>query len=275
LNCPALRDKNRRHFFTLWQVKYGMIDRPRTRLFTGSDLGRGVEVECSRDQAHYLTTVLRLVAGDRIALFNGRDGEWMARIDSVSKKSAKLAVDDQLRNQAMEPDLWLVFAPVKRAPLDFLVQKATELGVSRLVPAITRRTVVERVKRERMEANAIEAAQQCERLTVPFVEETRPLSRILDDWPAERRILLCAEAGEAAPINDFLLQADAEAPWAVMTGPEGGFEQTELDLLGKLPNVSAVGLGPRILRADTAALAALACWQAALGDWRDRPTGRT
>ncbi len=252
-----------------------MTDRPRTRLFTEGDLMEGAMVDCGRDQAHYLINVLRMTPGDQVALFNGRDGEWLARIDGAGKKSANLAVEDRLRPQAVEPDLWLVFAPVKRAPLDFLVQKATELGVSRMLPAITRRTVVERVKRERMEANAIEAAEQCERLTVPVVAEARPLSRILDDWPAERHILLCAEAGEVTPINDFLGLADANVPWAVMTGPEGGFDQTELDLLAKLPNVSAVGLGPRILRADTAALAALACWQAALGDWQNRPPGRT
>ena len=231
-------------------------------------------MECGRDQAHYLAHVLRLAPGDPVALFNGRDGEWLAHIDAVGKKSAVLAVGRQLRPQAPEPDLWLVFAPVKRAPLDFLVQKATELGVSALMPAITRRTVVERIKRERMEANAIEAAEQCERLTLPRVDDARALSQILDSWPPERRILLCAEAGTAAPISEFLRECDPGEPWAVLTGPEGGFEQTELDLLRKFPNVSAVGLGPRILRADTAALAALSCWQAVLGDWRDRPPGR-
>lgn len=251
-----------------------MTDRPRTRLFIEGDLAGGAVVECGREQAHYLVHVLRLAPGDPVALFNGRDGEWLARIDKVGKKSAILAVNSQLRPQAPEPDLWLVFAPVKRAPLDFLVSKATELGVSALMPAITRRTVVERVKRERMTANAIEAAEQCERLTVPRIEDARSLSQILDSWPAERRILLCAEAGEAMPINDFLRGVDPGGPWAALTGPEGGFEQTELDLLNKFPNVNAVGLGPRILRADTAALAALACWQAVLGDWRNRPPGR-
>ena len=252
-----------------------MADRPRTRLFIEGDLAAGAAAECGRDQAHYLANVLRLGPGDAVALFNGRDGEWLARLDAAGKRSAALTVETQIRPQAPEPDLWVVFAPVKRAPLDFLVQKATELGVSALLPAITRRTVVERVKRERMLANAIEAAEQCERLTVPRVDEARPLSHIIDSWPAGRRILLCAEAGEAAPIGDFLAQAESGGGWAVLTGPEGGFDQTELDLLAKLPNVSAVGLGPRILRADTAALAALTCWQAALGDWRNRPPGRS
>jgi len=245
-----------------------------TRLFIEGDLGDGAAVECGRDQAHYLGHVLRLAPGDPVVLFNGRDGEWLAHIVSIGKRSAIMAVDNLLRPQAPEPDLWLVFAPVKRAPLDFLVQKATELGVSALMPAITRRTVVGRVKRERMLANAVEAAEQCERLTVPSVGEARPLSQVLESWPAERRILLCAEAGEAAPINNFLRDSGSGGPWAVVTGPEGGFDQTELDLLTKLTNVNAVGLGPRILRADTAALAALACWQAVLGDWQDRPAGR-
>jgi 16S rRNA (uracil1498-N3)-methyltransferase len=252
-----------------------MTDRPRTRLFTEHDLAEGLSVEAGRDQAHYLANVLRLAPGSQVALFNGRDGEWLAHIAAAGKKSAALVVEKRLRPQAQEPDLWLVFAPVKRAPLDFLVQKATELGVSALLPAITRRTVVDRVKRERMEANAMEAAEQCERLTLPRIHDARPLSQILEDWPAERRILLCAEAGEALPIGDFLQETQPGQPWAIFTGPEGGFDQTELDLLNKFPNVSAVGLGPRILRADTAALAALACWQAALGDWQDRPPGRS
>ncbi len=252
-----------------------MTDRPRARLFIEGDLAGGASAVCGRDQAHYLAHVLRLAPGDPVALFNGRDGEWLAHIDRIGKKSAVLAVDRRLRPQSPEPDLWLVFAPVKRAPLGFLISKATELGVSALIPAITRRTIVERVKRERMAANAIEAAEQCERLTVPRIEDATPLSRVLENWPVDRRILLCAEAGEAAPINEFLRESGPGGPWAVLTGPEGGFDQTELDLLNKSPNVNAVGLGPRILRADTAALAALACWQAVLGDWRNRPSGRT
>ena len=250
-----------------------MTYRPRTRLFTEEGLAGGAAMECSRDQAHYLAHVLRLEPGAPVALFNGRDGEWLAHIDRIGKKSASLAVERRLRPQAPGTDLWLVFAPVKRAPLDFLIQKATELGVSALMPAITRRTVVARVKRERMVANAVEAAEQSERLTVPRVDDARPLLEILDGWPAARRLLFCAEAGDATPISEVLQEAAPGEPWAVLTGPEGGFDQTELDLLNKFPNVNAVGLGPRILRADTAALAALACWQAALGDWRDRPPG--
>ena len=251
-----------------------MTDKLGARLFVRDDLAAGAPVALTRDQTHYLAHVLRLGSGAAVALFNGRDGEWLARIESLRKNGALLAVGGRLREQGVEPDLWLVFAPVKRAPLDFLVQKATELGVSALLPAITRRTVVERVKRARMEANAVEAAEQCERLTVPEVREAAPLSRILDDWRGGRHILLCAESGDAEPIHAFLERIGPAGRCAILTGPEGGFEKTELDALRKLPFVTAVGLGPRVLRADTAALAALACWQAVLGDWRKRPPGR-
>jgi len=244
------------------------------RLFVPDSLAAGVELTLARGQAHYLANVLRLKRGNVVALFNGHDGEWLARIGSLAKNGAAMEVEARRRDQAPEPDLWLVFAPVKRAPLDFLVQKATELGVSALVPAITRRTIVGRVRRERMEANAIEAAEQCQRLTVPHIRDAAPLLRILDDWPEGRQILLCAETGVAEPIHDVLERGGHARPCAVLTGPEGGFEQTELDALGKLPFVTSVGLGPRILRADTAALAALACWQSALGDWWMRPSGR-
>jgi len=252
-----------------------MADRYDARLFVRESLVAGAQLALDRGQTHYLANVLRLAPGAVIALFNGRDGEWRARIESVAKSRTVVGVQKCLREQRPEPDVWLVFAPVKRAPLDFLVQKATELGVSELVPAITRRTVVERVRRERMEANAIEAAEQCERLTVPRVRDAAPLARVLDHWPEERRILLCAETGTAEPIRDVLDRIGATVPGAILTGPEGGFENTELDALRKLPFVTAVGLGPRILRADTAALAALACWLSALGDWRVRPRGRS
>lgn len=252
-----------------------MADRLDARLFVREALAAKAQLTLGRGQAHYLAHVLRLAPGAVIALFNGRDGEWQARIESVARSDAVVAVETRLREQRAEPDLWLLFAPVKRTPLDFLVQKATELGVSELVPAITRRTIVERVRRERMEANAIEAAEQCERLTVPRIRDAVPLDHVLDNWRGDRRILMCAETGAAEPIRDVLNRIRSKEPCAILTGPEGGFEKTELDALRKLPFVTAVGLGPRILRADTAALAALACWQSALGDWRIRPCGRT
>lgn len=252
-----------------------MTDRPPTRLFVDDGLTAGATIELARDRTHYLAHVLRLAPGATVALFNGRDGEWAGRVESLAKNRGRVTAERRMREQSAEPDLWLILAPVKRGPLDFLVQKATELGVSALMPALTRRTVVERVKRERMRAIAVEAAEQCGRLTVPRVDEPDRLLRILSHWPAERRILLCAEAGDAEPLHDVLRRGDASGAWAIVTGPEGGFDQTELDALRNLPFVTAVGLGPRILRADTAALAALACWQSILGDWRMRPQGRS
>jgi 16S rRNA (uracil1498-N3)-methyltransferase len=251
-----------------------MADKLEARLFVPDALAAGAELMLTRSQTHYLAHVLRLAPGAAVALFNGRDGEWRGRIGSLAKNGAILALEAQQREQPSGPDLWLMFAPVKRAPLDVLVQKATELGVSELIPVITRRTIVERVRRERMEAIVIESAEQCERLTVPRIRDAAPLSRILDGWPNGRRILLCAEAGPATPIREVLGGSDPVGPCAVLTGPEGGFDQTELDALRKLPFVTPIGLGPRILRADTAALAALACWQAVLGDWQERPPGR-
>lgn len=248
-----------------------MAYKPRTRLYVQDDLADGATVVLDRDRAHYLAHVLRLAAGAPVALFNGRDGEWLAHVESLDKKRAAVRLDRLLRDQTGEPDLWLLFAPVKRAPLDFMVQKATELGVSALLPTITRRTVVDRVRTERLAVNAMEAAEQCERLTLPAVEDPRSLADRLGDWPAGRRLLLCAEAGDAAPIQEVLESGTSGASWAVLTGPEGGFDQTELDDMLKLDFVNAVSLGPRILRADTAALAALACWQSVLGDWRRRP----
>ncbi len=251
-----------------------MDERIRARLFVEADLAAGAELALPREQAHYLAHVLRLGPGAAVALFNGRDGEWRAGVGGLGKSRAVLRVETRLREQAAETDLWLVFAPVKKTPLDFMIQKAVELGAGALLPVITRHTAVERVRRERLRANAIEAAEQCERLTVPRVDEPVSLSHLLDQWPAGRRLLLCAEAGEAAPIQEILGDSDPGGAWAVLTGPEGGFAETELDAMRKLPFVTAVSLGPRVLRADTAALAALACWQANLGDWRQRPPRR-
>ncbi len=248
-----------------------MEEKPGTRLYVEDDLAEGAAVVLGRGRAHFLGHVLRLGPGGTVALFNGRDGEWRARIDSLDKGKVTLVTGERMRAQTVEPDVWLVFAPLKKSPLDFLVQKATELGASALMPAITRRTVVSRVKRARMETIAIEAAEQCGRLTAPRVDDAAPLSRILESWPAERHVMLCAESGDAEPVGEFLATA-AAGPWAILTGPEGGFEKTELQALRKHPFVSAVGLGPRLLRAETAALAALACWQAALGDGRSRPS---
>ena len=250
--------------------------KPATRLYVEAALAPGQAVGLDHGQAHFLRSVLRLEAGARLAVFNGRDGEWLAEIEGLGKGWCSLALLEQRRKPEPEPDLWLVFAPIKRARIDFLAEKATELGCSLLQPVMTRFTAVSRVNEERLAANAREAAEQCERLTVPVVRETVGFGQLLDTWPKDRRLLVCAEWGEARPIDEALQAIRAETsgapgPWAVMTGPEGGLAESELDALRKLPFVTPVGLGPRILRADTAALAALACWQAVLGDGARRP----
>ncbi len=246
----------------------------KARLYVPHELAGGSTVGVGAAQAHYLKHVLRLVAGAPVKLFNGRDGEWLARIDGLGKGWASLQVVERLRDQAAEPDLWLLFAPIKRARLDFLVQKAVELGVSVLWPVFTAHTDVARVNTERLAANAIEAAEQCERLTVPELRQPARLEHALAGWPEGRRLMVCAESGDATPIHEFLHGEGRDRPWAVLSGPEGGFSEGELDGLRKLPFASHVGLGPRVLRAETAALAALACWQAVLGDWHLRPPRR-
>ena len=250
-----------------------------TRLFVTQALGRAAEIELDEDAAHYLRNVLRLGPGDRVALFNGRDGEWSAAIVGLAKRRARLALRERTRGQTTEPDLWLAFAPIKRQRIDILVEKATELGAVALLPVFTQRTVMTRVNLDRLAAHAKEAAEQTERLTVPVIRQPQSLDKMLEDWPQVRRLLLCAEAGPARPMVDALADLTRDVrnrieSWAIMTGPEGGFSPSELDALGKLPFVTPVGLGPRILRADTAAIAALACWQALVGDGRDRPPSR-
>ncbi|HUL05620.1 MAG TPA: 16S rRNA (uracil(1498)-N(3))-methyltransferase [Candidatus Acidoferrum sp.] len=248
-----------------------------TRLFVDAPLGAGGEIRLADERVHYLRHVLRLERGAPVDLFNGRDGEWRSSLVAVAKTQATLAVERQLRPQAGGPDLWLVFAPIKRARIDGVVEKATELGVAALLPVVTQHTAVERVKTDRLQAIVVAASEQCERLNVPEVREPVTFGKLLAAWPTERRLLLCAEAGDARPIAEALQShvKDSAAPWAVVIGPEGGFARSELDALAKLPFVMPVGLGPRILRADTAALAALACWQAILGDGQQRPPHRT
>jgi 16S rRNA (uracil1498-N3)-methyltransferase len=247
-----------------------------TRLFIEADLSAGVEAALGEGQAHYLRHVLRRGDGAPLLLFNGRDGEWRATLALRGKKAAAATVGQRTREQTGEPDLWLCFAPVKRARIDYIAEKATELGVAVLQPILTQHTIVERVNIERLRANAIEAAEQTERLTVPEVRAPVELARLLSDWPAERRLLMCDETGSGPPIAGVLGALDEAAraaPWAIVIGPEGGFAAGELASLRRIKDVTAVGLGPRILRADTAALAALACWQAMVGDWQ-KPTPR-
>jgi 16S rRNA (uracil1498-N3)-methyltransferase len=236
------------------------------RLLVDGALDEEAPVTLSREQAHYLKDVMRRTAGDGVILFNGRDGEWRAEITELERKSATVHCLEQLRPQSSEPDLWLVFAPVKKARLDIIVEKAVELGVSRLQPVMTRHTDVERVKTARLEAQVREAAEQCERLTVPDVMEPISLSDMLSGWPAERPLLFADEAGGAPALAALQDLGDGGA--AILVGPEGGFAPEERQAIIALPAARRLSLGPRILRAETAVIALLTLWQAARGDWR-------
>jgi 16S rRNA (uracil1498-N3)-methyltransferase len=237
----------------------------RTRLYVAADLDEGVAVPLSEGQAHYLMHVMRAKAGDRVRLFNGRHGEWAASIETVTKRGVILRAMAQTDIQKPVPDIWLVFAPVKKTPADYLAQKATELGVRRLQPVFTRRTIVTRLNEERLLANAVEAAEQSDRLSVPQIAAPLTLEKLLSSWPADRRLYFCDEGGNAQP----LAKAAAAGPAAILTGPEGGFDPAEREMLRALTFVTPVTLGPRILRADTAALAALAVWQSVAGDFQE------
>jgi len=243
---------------------------PKLRLFTDAALGAGTSVALPPEQAHYLCTVMRAAVGTSVALFNGRDGEWRASLVETGKKKALLAVEDLLRAQAPEPDLWLLFAPVKRARIDFIAEKATELGVSVLQPVFTKHTVMSRVNDDRLRSIAVEAAEQCERLSVPDVRDPISLDALLANWPEGRKLILLDEGGGGRPVAEVLAGL-AGGPAALLVGPEGGFAKSELDALRSLSFAVPVGLGPRILRADTAVVAALSCYQAIRGDWRLAP----
>jgi 16S rRNA (uracil1498-N3)-methyltransferase len=240
---------------------------PRLHLIAGLAAGREIELEPAR--AHYLRSVLRLGPGAAVAVFNAEDGEWLCRIAGIGKNGARLTAERQLRSPEPggEPDLWLLFAPIKRARLDWLVEKATELGVAALLPVWTARTQVERVNLDRLRAHAVEAAEQSERLSVPELRAPERLGRLLATWPGARRLVVCDESGAGEPISDAAARL-SPGPVALLVGPEGGFDETELDAIGKLSFVTRVGLGPRVLRGETAALAAVAVFQAIAGDWR-------
>ena len=248
-------------------------DHTATRLFVRARLVGESRIELDRGQQNYLLNVLRMAAGDGILVFNGREGEWHARLAGEGRKGWRLDVGEPARAQPSDPDLHYLFAPLKQARLDYMVQKAVEMGAGRLRPVLTRHTQVTRINLERMEANAIEAAEQCGILSIPAIDEPMALKALLDTWlgrEGARRIIFCDEGdGRTDPLA--ILTALPRSPLAVLIGPEGGFSAEERQILRARPFVTALPLGPRILRADTAAVAALAIVQAALGDWRKEP----
>lgn len=241
------------------------------RLYVPSPLGVSARITLSDKQAHYLVHVLRLGKGATFRLFNGRDGEWLAQIVSVGKKDVTLTCEKLLRQPTSPPDIDYLFAPLKHARIDYMAQKATELGVRRLLPVITRHTNVERVNTERLRANVIEAAEQCNLVSIPEVLEPVALDKLLTDWDERRRLIYC---DEGAPQKSPLLSLGtlAAGPLALLIGPEGGFAAEEQKQLRGLSFVTTISLGPRIMRADTAAVAALGLIQAVLGDWRQAPS---
>ncbi|MGL5011851.1 MAG: 16S rRNA (uracil(1498)-N(3))-methyltransferase [Paracoccaceae bacterium] len=236
----------------------------RTRLYVDHDLGPGQAVPLTHDQAHYLFSVMRLAVGDTALLFNGRDGEWRARVTLASKRGGVLTCDQRTAPLRLPPDLWLLFAPIKKARTDFIVEKATELGAARIIPVQTRHTNADRIRQDRLQAHAVEAAEQCGGTSVPEVTDLHHLDRLLADWPADRQLLWCDEGTAGQPVT----LPTTPGPWAILIGPEGGFADTEKAKLRTLPQTHPLSLGPRILRADTAAVAAITLWQAHLGDWR-------
>ncbi|KEP69409.1 16S rRNA methyltransferase [Thioclava dalianensis] len=240
------------------------MERAKIRLSIEHPLGPGQAVPLEPDQAHYLFAVMRLEVGARVALFNGRDGEWTAEVVEAHKKRGILACVEQAAPQLDPPDLWLLFSPIKKERTDFIVEKACELGCARVLPVQSAFTNSARIRQDRLQAHAKEAAEQCLGTFVPPVEDLQPLAKLLEGWDPSRRILWADEAlvGPAQTLADL-----PPGPWAILIGPEGGFSPAERASLRALPFVTPISLGPRILRADTAVCAAITLWQSAIGDW--------
>lgn len=236
----------------------------KVRLYVEHPLGEGQSVPLTRDQAHYLFGVMRLAEGAVISLINGADGEWDASVEKAGKKGGILLCQTQARALQLPPDLWLLFAPIRKERTAFIVEKAVEMGAARVVPVQTDYTQsANRIRQDKLQAHAVEAAEQCGGTFVPPVDDLAKLERVLADWPAERQLMFCDEVLIGDPVG---LPAK-KGPWAILIGPEGGFSPAERERLHGLPFAHPVSLGPRILRADTAAVAALTIWQQALGDW--------
>ncbi len=234
------------------------------RLYVEDVLDEGAMLNLEGAPANYLGAVLRLGAGAQAKLFDDRTGEWLAEIAEAGKKRLTVRVIQKLKEREPVPDLWLLFAPIKRGRIDWLVEKATELGVAHLVPVLTQRTIVDRLNLDRLRAHAIEAAEQCERTALPQLAEPQKLNKLLAAWPADRTLFFADEGGGDA-------FAASSGPAAIMIGPEGGFTDGERAAIRAVPQARPISLGPRILRADTAAVAAISLWMAAVGDWSRRP----
>ena len=251
-----------------------MINIPKLRLYIDDNIDTDQIINLNEKQSHYLVNVMRSKIGDFVSLFNGRDGEWIAEIKSVERKVVSLNLIKCLRRQEEQTNLWLAFAPIKRGRIDLIAEKATELGASRLIPVITERTQTSRVNTARLRANANEAAEQCNRMTVPEITEPISLKKFLSSWSFERTLLVADETGSGLPILDVVRRSDGKknTTFVLLVGPEGGFSTEELDELGKLPFVTKIDLGPRVLRTETAVLAAISIIQAVAGDWQNDKT---
>lgn len=237
------------------------------RLYVEAKLSADAAITLEGPSANYLGAVLRLGEGAQVKLFEDATGEWLAEVASPGKKRLTLRVLAHLREREPVPDLWLLFAPIKRGRIDWVIEKATELGVARLVPVLTARTIVDRLNLDRLRAHAIEAAEQCERTALPALDEPRKLEALLRDWSGERILYFADEAGGEAFVPE-------PGPAAILIGPEGGFTDVERAAIRALPQARPVSLGPRILRADTAAVTAVSLWMAAAGDWSSHSRSR-
>ncbi|MDD4555825.1 MAG: 16S rRNA (uracil(1498)-N(3))-methyltransferase [Alphaproteobacteria bacterium] len=235
------------------------------RLFINNDLAIGDIITPEEKQSHYLINVMKQREGNQILCFNNKDGEFLAQIVNVSKKSLNLLIQEQTRIFEKSPDLWLLFAPVKKDQTDFIIQKATELGVSKIIPTITRHTISEKVRVERFQAQAIEACEQCRRVDIPEISEALSLEKVLASWNEERKLFYMDETGNGTRIIEAFSKNNQVS--AILVGPEGGFDKKELELLKKLVYTQGVTMGKRIMRAETAVAASISCWQAISGDW--------
>lgn len=243
-----------------------MSKKNRIRIYVDADLYTGGIVVCSEAQAHYLLNVMRLQTGNDVYVFNGRDGEFKSVIAQCGKKKCALRVETLFKTFENSPDVWLLFAPLKKDQTDFVIAKAVELGVSEIIPVITEYTSTTKMRTDRLHTLAIEAAEQSRRQDVPLLREAAELNKILNDWPAERTLFYLDESGNSGSAAEIMPQFSA--PAALLVGPEGGFSEKELEFLKNLPYTYGISLGKRILRAETAVVAGLSCWQALCGDWR-------